>query len=140
MIILDTDILTLFAYGTNDNLRQQIESVDENEKLAVTIITWMEILQGRFASILKSANEEQLIQAMKRFQDSQSLLNSFVLLDVDDNAAQHFERLRKQKKMKMKRPDMLIACIALAHNALLVTRNVNDYKAVTGLDVANWAD
>jgi tRNA(fMet)-specific endonuclease VapC len=39
----------------------------------------------------------------------------------------------------MGRPDMLIASIALAHDALLVTRNVDDYKAVSGLRVENWA-
>jgi predicted nucleic acid-binding protein len=35
---------------------------------------------------------------------------------------------------------MLIACICLAHDALLVTRNVDDYKGVAGLRVENWAD
>jgi predicted nucleic acid-binding protein len=40
----------------------------------------------------------------------------------------------------MGRADMLIACIALAHDALLVTRNTKDYKDVAGLRVAYWVD
>lgn len=40
----------------------------------------------------------------------------------------------------MGRADMLIACIALAHNALLVTRNTKDYKNVAGLRLDNWVD
>ena len=40
----------------------------------------------------------------------------------------------------MKRPDMLIACIALAHDALLATRNTKHFNKVAGLKVANWAD
>jgi predicted nucleic acid-binding protein len=35
---------------------------------------------------------------------------------------------------------MLIACTALANDALLVTRNVKDYKDVPGLRIENWAD
>jgi predicted nucleic acid-binding protein len=40
----------------------------------------------------------------------------------------------------MKRPDMLIACIALAQDALLVTRNTKDFNNVSGLKLANWAE
>jgi predicted nucleic acid-binding protein len=40
----------------------------------------------------------------------------------------------------MGRPDMLIACIALAHDALLVTRNTKDYKGIAGLRMENWVD
>jgi hypothetical protein len=40
----------------------------------------------------------------------------------------------------MKRPDLLIACIALAQDALLVTRKTKDFKKVAGLKLANWAD
>jgi tRNA(fMet)-specific endonuclease VapC len=43
-----------------------------------------------------------------------------------------------QKKLKMRRPDMLIACIALAHDALLVTANTKHFNKVPGLKLANW--
>jgi predicted nucleic acid-binding protein len=139
MIILDTDIVTLLSYGRNEKLRQRIESVEE--ELAVTIIRLMEILQGRFESIKKAANQDELLKAMERFRASEALLDSFKLLEVDETAAQHFKEMTKPKKrIKMKRGDMLIACIALAHDALLVTRNVDDYKPVTGLRAENWAD
>ncbi len=50
---------------------------------------------------------------------------------ANDGAAQHFKELTQgKKKPKMKRGDMLIACIALAHKALLVTRNLKDYRGV----------
>jgi tRNA(fMet)-specific endonuclease VapC len=49
--------------------------------------------------------------------------------------------MRQQKDFKkMGRADLLIACIALAHDALLVTRNTRDYKKVPGLRLANWVD
>jgi tRNA(fMet)-specific endonuclease VapC len=101
----------------------------------------MEILDGRFANIVTATDEGQLNLAMQRFQEATDLLNSFLTLPVNSTAAQHFTALQKHKKAKkMKRKDMLIACIALAHDALLVTRNVKDYKDVPGLRVENWAD
>jgi predicted nucleic acid-binding protein len=141
MIVLDTDILTLLSYGRNEKLRERIAAVEEGEELAVAVITRMEVLQGRFASIRNAADQEELRVAMERFQAAEQLLDSFLRLDVNDAATEHFERLRKAKKTKnRKRGDLLIACIALAHQALLVTRNVKDYKDVPGLRVENWAD
>ncbi|MEO5802504.1 MAG: type II toxin-antitoxin system VapC family toxin, partial [Verrucomicrobiota bacterium] len=36
--------------------------------------------------------------------------------------------------------DLKIACIALAHDATLLTRNVNDFSQVPGLRVENWLE
>ncbi len=141
MIVLDTDIVTLLGYGRSEKLRLRIEAVDENEELAITLVTRMEILQGRFANLVKAANEEELLTAMERFRASEALLDSFRLLEVTEAAARHLQEMtRPKKKVRMRRGDLLIACIALAHKALLVTRNVEDYKPVTGLRVENWAD
>jgi predicted nucleic acid-binding protein len=62
------------------------------------------------------------------------------VVHVDEEAARHFKVLLGQKKLKMKRSDMLIACTALAHDAVLVTRNTKDFNKVVGLKLANWAD
>ena len=77
---------------------------------------------------------------MDRFRASQELLNSFRLLEINDTAGQHFKQMMKAKKRPTRRGDLLIACISLAHHALLATRNVKDYRAVPGLRVENWAD
>jgi tRNA(fMet)-specific endonuclease VapC len=140
MTILDTDILTHYALG-NERVGHKVNEAGGPEQLAVTVVTRMEMLRGRFESILKAADDGQLRLAMQRFQEAEDMLNSFITLSVDDSASRYFLALRDHKKTKkMKRGDMLIACIALAHNAILVTRNVKDYKAVIGLRVENWAD
>jgi tRNA(fMet)-specific endonuclease VapC len=139
MILLDTDTLTHFAYG-NENVRRKIEGAGD-EELAVAIITRNEVLRGRAESLLKAANEEELRKAAERFQQAEELLSDFVVVSFDENSIKHFGRLRKQRNLgKMGRADMLIACIALAHDALLVTRNTKDYKHVAGLRMENWVD
>jgi tRNA(fMet)-specific endonuclease VapC len=141
MIVLDTDIATLLSYGKTAKLNARIAGLDNGEKLALTIITRMEMLAGRFASIKNAADHKELRMGMERFFQTERFLLSFSRLNVDNAALTHFESLLKGKKTKkMRRNDMLIACIALAHKTLLVTRNVSDYKDVPGLRVENWAD
>jgi predicted nucleic acid-binding protein len=101
----------------------------------------MEVLNGRVANIRTAANRDELQKAMERFLASESLLDSFIRPDTNEATGEHFERLLKHTKAKkMKRGDMLIASIALANDALLVTRNVNDFKDVPGLRMENWVD
>lgn len=140
MIILDTDTMTHFSYG-KEKVRKKIETVGDDEQLAVTLITWHELLRGRADSLLKAADEAELKKAMERFRQTEEMLADFLILPVDDEAVKHFGQLRKEKKLKkVGRADLLIACIALAQDALLVTRNEKDFKLVPGLRLENWAD
>jgi tRNA(fMet)-specific endonuclease VapC len=140
MTILDSDIFTLLTYE-HPNVTRHYEAVPEDEQIAVTAITRIEVLRGRTDSLLKAANEHELLAATKRLQATEAALGDFLLLHVDEKAVEHFKALLGQKKLnKLKRPDMLIACIALAHDALLVSRNTKDFEKVAGLKLANWAD
>lgn len=52
-----------------------------------------------------------------------------------------FDRLRDNKSLrKIGRADLLIACIELAGQATLVTRNLRHFCMISGLHVLNWAD
>lgn len=52
-----------------------------------------------------------------------------------------FDQLRTNKKLKKPNlKDLLIACIALAHDATLVTRNTKDFQPIPNLKLINWAD
>ena len=80
------------------------------------------------------------LKAAQRLQATEAAIADFLIVHVDAEAARHFKAFLGQKKLKMKRPDMLIACIALAQDALLVTRNTKDFNNVAGLKLANWAE
>ncbi len=139
MIPFDTDTLSHFSYGS-ESVRRRIAHAGA-EPIAVTVVTRNEALIGRAASLLKAATEDELRTAVDRLRKTEKLLADFLIVGIDEAAVTYFGRLKKQKSLrKMGRADLLIACIALAHNALLVTRNVNDYKQVAGLRVENWVD
>ena len=68
-------------------------------------------------------------------------LQSVRMLPVDAAAAAEFDRLLATKGLRrIGRADLLIASIALANKATLVTRNRRDFQKVPGLQIENWAD
>ena len=86
-------------------------------------------------------DEVELLLAQQRLAESEQDLEHFLILPVDAAAAAEFDRLRKLKgSKKIGRSDLLIAAITLANRGTLVTRNVKDFRLVTGLQVENWAD
>jgi tRNA(fMet)-specific endonuclease VapC len=138
MTLLDTDTLTLLLAG-NEKVRRRVEQ--EDDEMAITVVTRIEILQGRFAFLLKAADKAQLQQAVARLEQSERDLDGLTVVSIDQAAASEFERLRQVKKVKkIGRADLLIASIALANKARLVTRNLQHFQQVPGLQVENWAD
>ncbi len=138
MILLDTAMLTLLFRG---HARVQTRMRSAEPDAGTTIITWMEVMQGRFDAIFKAADAEQLLRATRRLRDSERQLATLTSLPIDDSAAEEFAKLLRHKKLKkIGRGDLLIASIALARKARLATRNIRDFKQVPGLTVENWAD
>jgi tRNA(fMet)-specific endonuclease VapC len=138
MLVLDTDTLTFLFAGHPQvaSRRKRVPSAD----IATTVVSHIETLQGRFDFLLKASTGEELLRA-------QSLLDSTVralaavetVLPIDAAAAAEFDRLRQDKKLKkIGRADLLIAAIALANRATLVTRNLKHFCLVPGLQVENW--
>ena len=138
MTILDTDVFTLWTYrhpGVVAHLGR------ERDDFALTIITRIEALQGRFAFLMKASDGDQLLLAQQRLEHTERGLARFPLLPFDDAAAAEFDRLRQIKMLKkIGRGDLLIAAVAQARRAKLATRNVRDFQLVPGLRVENWAD
>ena len=99
------------------------------------------MLRGRFDAVVKAADGAGLLRMQELLRASEAYLAEFRLLPFDSASANTFDRMRKDKKAKKTdHNDLLIACIALAHDATLVTRNTKDYANVPGLKLENWAD
>lgn len=139
MHLLDTDTLTYLHAGHPQVIARLRELPDPN--VATTVITRIEILRGRFDFVLKAADGVQLLKAQRLLSRSEELLAQIVTLPLDEYSVAEFDRLRSQKGMsKIGRADLLIASIAMAHRATLVTRNVRHFAQIPGLVVVNWID
>jgi tRNA(fMet)-specific endonuclease VapC len=138
MTILDTDIFSLLAAG-HPRVRERLAA--EMDGAGITIVTRIEVLEGRFAAVKKAENGEGLLRAQQWLQRSEADLATLDHIPFDAAAAAQFDRLRQNKKLKkVDRGDLLIANIALAHRATLATRNLRDFRLIPGLGMENWAD
>ena len=139
MILLDTDIFTLYQLG-NLKVVARFHAANLENQIALPIFTRIQALQGRFDSLLKAADKKELLQAMARLRQLEVALGTFKIVEVDEAVADEFEKLLSNKKLrKIGRADLLIASIVLANKALLVTRNVRHFEQVPGLRIENWA-
>jgi tRNA(fMet)-specific endonuclease VapC len=137
--LLDTDTLDHFQ-RSNPKVLQRLTAIGV-ENVAISVVTRIEVLQARFEYLRKAATAAELKTAQFWLAESDRLLAVWQIISVDDAACQHFDRLRADRSLrKIGRADLLIACIALAQRATVVTRNVRDFALVPGLDVQNWVD
>jgi tRNA(fMet)-specific endonuclease VapC len=139
MKILDTDILSLLFHDHRKVLERHQQESDE---VAITIVSRIQVLVGRFAMLLKAADGAELVRAQRWLDLALRNLTAIPkVLAIDDRVASEFDRLRQNKKLKrIGRADLLIAAITLANRATLVSRNLKDFRQVPGLVVENWAD
>jgi tRNA(fMet)-specific endonuclease VapC len=139
MIVLDTDTLTFFF---RNHPRVLARMQQANDAVAITIISRIEILRGRFDSVLKAADGAELQRGQQRLAEAEDHLGRIPkVLGIDADAAEVFNHLRGNKKLKkIGRADLLIASIVLANRATLITRNLKDFRQVPGLQIDNWVD
>jgi tRNA(fMet)-specific endonuclease VapC len=63
MFVLDTDTITHLLMGHPRVIQKQAEATAE---VALTVVSRIEVLQGRFASVLKAEDGDKVLSAQKR--------------------------------------------------------------------------
>ncbi len=107
------------------------------QDVATTIITVEEQLRGWLAEIHRLANPHRQIVAYERLQRRIDFFAAWTVLAWDADAADRFVRYRTGG-IRVGSLDLKIACIAMSHDATLLTRNVRDFAEVPGLRFENW--
>ena len=139
MHLLDTDTLTHLHAG-HMRVIQRLRAVDDPD-VGTTIITKIELLRGRFDFLLKAVTGAELLRAQQWLARTEELLAQIMVVQMNDAAVAQFDQLRAMKDLnKMGRADLLVASIAVAQRATLVTRNVKHFHRVPALKVVNWVD
>lgn len=132
--VLDTDILSLYQRGhsrVSENVRSHPLA-----GLATTVMTVEEQLSGWYAMVRQAKTPEDITQAYKRLADAVYFLSNWRILLYSLEALSRFEDLCAQK-LKIGRTDLRIAAITLQNGGILVTRNVQEFQRVPGLQVEN---
>lgn len=137
MLVLDTDHVSELGYGTTVGLRLRDRLQDCGEETTTTIITVEEQLRGWLAEIRRLANPHDQIPAYRRLQERIEFFARWTMLPWDTAASDLFLNFRRQG-LRIGSMDLKIACIAIVHDATLLTRNTSDLARVPGLRVEDW--
>jgi tRNA(fMet)-specific endonuclease VapC len=141
MFVLDTDVYTHLLKDHPKVMEYVSQAKAQRELVATTILTKIEVLRGRFEALLKADDRGRFFTAQRHLVVTEEALRRILVLPLDDGALDQFERLRQAKGLKrIGRVDLLIASIALARQATLVTRNLKHFRLVPNLRLENWMD
>lgn len=125
---LDTNIVIAYLTG-NKNVASQLK--DYLPEVAISSPVLAELRFGALASTRTNENIERLNQ----------FLQIVEIADFDDASADAYSRIRlslRQKGRPTGEMDMLIAAVALANDAVLVTHNTKHFENVEGLVLEDW--
>jgi tRNA(fMet)-specific endonuclease VapC len=139
VIVLDTNHVTELGYDRPAG-RRLANKIEQSGIAAVTtIITVEEQLRGWLARISSINQVHAQIDAYAQLSERVTFLAAFTFLPWDAEASQLFNRIRRQG-VRIGTLDLKIACITIAHDATLLTRNTVDFAKVPGLRFENWLD
>ena len=137
MLILDTDHLTAIdrASAPGENLRRRL--ANQGDDFCTTIVWIGEQLRGLLALYSSARSDDEILEAYGRLSKKLGSFHDFRILDWTAEAGANFHRLRRGK-IRIGTMDLRIACIAIANDATLLSRNLRDFQRVPGLRVEDW--
>ena len=128
--LLDANTWIEFLNGRSENVRRRLESTRPEEIVLCSVVK-AELYYGAAKSARPAEN----------FGRIESFIDKFVSYPFDDAAARIYGdiRARLERSGKLIGPnDLLIAAIALARDAMLVTHNTREFARVEELPLEDW--
>jgi tRNA(fMet)-specific endonuclease VapC len=133
IVLLDTNILIYLIKNHPPQVAERIDALAPNDSLAMSFITWAELLQGAEGSQRREATLRQLDLLARQVP---------VLYPEGPQICRHYAvqaTALKRRGTPIGANDLWIACHALALDATLVSHNVSEFARIDGLRLEDWA-
>lgn len=138
MIVLDSDHISVLQHEDSPLAEPLLIRLEQSlTEVAVTAITLEEQCRGWLAEIHRRAAGQAQIPYYARLVQLFDFFANWQILPFDQAAAVEFERLRSLHR-RLGVMDLKIAAIALVQDATLLSRNLQDFEAITELHVEDW--
>lgn len=131
--LLDTNILIYLIKNQPPQVAERIDALGDADALAMSFITWAELLQGAAGSKRREATLQKL-DALQRLVP--------VLYPEGQAICRHYaEQAANLKRLgtPIGANDLWIACHCLAIGATLVSHNLREFSRIAGLQLVDWA-
>ena len=96
-------------------------------------------MKGLLAAIHRESDAVKQIVGYSDFVSRLEFLAGFTILPWDADSAKLFAQ-HHRLRVRCGTMDLKIACIVMAHDATLLTRNTVDFAHIAGLKHENWLD
>ena len=139
MVLLDTDPMSLLQRGGAEGLRirARLRTLPPDD-VATTIVSYEEQMRGWLARLARMTSQERQIFDYSELKKLLQRYCSFAIIEYNREAAAEFQRLFASKP-RLGTMDLKIAAIALANNAVLLTRNKTHFDKIIGLHTEDWS-
>jgi tRNA(fMet)-specific endonuclease VapC len=139
MFVLDTDHLSVLEWADNSATRRLLQRLSRisPEEATTTIITFEEQMRGWLAYLSRARTLAQQVEAYRRLKRHLDNYRAIAVLDFDLHAATEFQRLRKRYRT-LGAMDLKIAALVPVNDATLLSRNLTDFRKISGLKVEDW--
>lgn len=128
--LLDTNVCIQLWQRKNLNVRRHFMQYGPADIVLCSVVK-AELLFGALCSAQKESNLQLLSK----------LFAPLISFDFDNAAASHYAQIRAELTTKgnlIGANDLIIAAIAKANNAILVTHNTGEFSRVQGLTIEDW--
>lgn len=138
MYLLDTDHITALDRGgeEGERLHTHLAHVPP-EEAAASVVSYEEQMRGWLAYSAQLRAMDRQVAGCHRLERMLEFYCTTPLLSFDARAAEQFQRLWVAR-IRIGTMDLKIAAIALANDAVLLSRNLTDFSKVPALRVEDW--
>ena len=129
MYILDTNTLIYYFKGMGNVSQKLLSKSPKNIGVPAIVLYELEV------GIAKSDSPKK---RMKQLQEIISLINVIPFSEKEAKVSASIRAILEKKGTPIGPYDILIAGTALAHQAVLVSRNTSEFERVDKLQIENW--
>ncbi len=140
MFLLDTDHLVVLQ---RRGPKQEYENLShrmaqhELDDFAISVVTIHEQMLGANAYISRANERRGILRGYEMMKRTLQDAEYYLVLPFDEAALLEFERQR-HAGVRIATMDLRIGCIGVSRQLTVLTRNLVDFRAVSGLSVEDW--
>ncbi|NOT64220.1 MAG: type II toxin-antitoxin system VapC family toxin [Acidobacteria bacterium] len=136
--LLDSNTLRAYIDRHPTVVRNVERTADED--LYVASVVFAEQLRGRYDALTK-AEVQDLLRMEERLRETQATLQRFQVLWYTPAAIGQLMQLKSKFNTRKRKADAIQAALALAEDAVVVTRNLKDFNdLLPDAKIENWID
>ena len=137
MYLLDTDYMSLIQRGGPAGATIVQRLITTNSPIATTVITYEEQMRGWLDLIARATKFDAQVRGYHFLHQHTLNYQKVFIAPFNAPAIETYQQLRKTYP-RLGKMDLKIAAIAVTQQAILLTRNYQDFSNITTLQSEDW--